>query len=764
MRIRKLKEKLFTTPEHRRKVRNRIGLIIFLSIIVIFLIFFNIYQQGSKTWSSIDSNLNIFLLINLNIILLIIVIIMIMRNLTKLIYERRKRKLGFKLKYKLTLAFILISSLPIMLLFFIANGFLTNTLDFWFEGQFSVALKNSATVVNNFDNERVNELKHYAKIIAKNYQTELSTDPPIIDQTQQIIQSGIKSIKDSESDILRYKRQESWFNEALKQYRFSALIFYDASLNPLKTWFANPEIAPLWKPLSKDIVNNLVITTTLSFNSREKDGQIMRALVPLSIKDKQYYLEATKIMTGTGYEDLTIVLNNLKDHRKFLALERPIRTNYTTYLLLFTLLIIFGGTWFGYYLARSIVEPIETLVDGTRRISKGDLDFQIQLQVDDELNMLLDAFNAMTKELLQNRKKLAKSREELILTTKTVEERNIFVELVLQNMQSGIFSVDNSGYVKGINPYMVRLFQIKLPKTVKKHYRSIFTKEQIMLFEELSNEISNPHITSAQKDVHFKIDKKTIHISMELFQLTNAKGEQLGKLLVVDDLTELDRSTRARAWREVARRIAHEIKNPLTPIQLSAQRIRRKYLDQLENSDLLDKCTLTIINEVQGLKTMVNEFSKFARLPEIQSSPLNINNILEEVCNLFIHGLPSDTKLILNTDTRIPNVLVDAEQMKRVFTNLIDNAKSAIKKRGKIEVNSMYSSDLKMVVIEVIDDGEGISEHTIHRIFDPYVTTKKHGTGLGLAIVQQIIADHNGYIRVRSEPKSGTKFTIELPT
>ncbi|MBT4288065.1 MAG: GHKL domain-containing protein, partial [Deltaproteobacteria bacterium] len=359
---------------------------------------------------------------------------------------------------------------------------------------------------------------------------------------------------------------------------------------------------------------------------------------------------------------------------------------------------------------------------------------------------------------------LAKSREDLILTNKTLEERNIFVELVLQNMQSGIFSVDNSGYVKGINPYMVRLFQIKLPKTVKKHYRSIFTKEQIVLYEELSNEINTPNITSAQKEVHLKIDKKTIHISMELFQLTNTKGEQLGKLLVVDDLTELDRSTRAKAWREVARRIAHEIKNPLTPIQLSAQRIRKKYIDQLENSELLDKCTLTIINEVHGLKTMVNEFSKFARLPEIHSSPLNINNILEEVCNLFAHGLPSETKLVLNTDTKIPNVLVDAEQMKRVFTNLIDNAKSAIKKGGKIEVNSMYSSALKMAVIEVIDNGEGISEDAIHRIFDPYVTTKKHGTGLGLAIVQQIISDHNGYIRVRSEPKSGTKFTIELPT
>ncbi|MBT6614047.1 MAG: GHKL domain-containing protein, partial [Deltaproteobacteria bacterium] len=247
-----------------------------------------------------------------------------------------------------------------------------------------------------------------------------------------------------------------------------------------------------------------------------------------------------------------------------------------------------------------------------------------------------------------------------------------------------------------------------------------------------------------------------------LFQLKNPQREQLGKLLVVDDFTEIDRSTRASAWREVARRIAHEIKNPLTPIQLSTQRIRRKYLEVIDDSEMLDSCTSTIIKEVNGLKKMVNEFSKFARLPEISPSPNNINRILENVSDLFKQGLPPLIKINLTTDPTIPETLLDAEQMKRVFTNLIDNAVAAITGAGKIDLISSYAKELKMVSVKVVDTGSGIPAEMLHRIFDPYVTTKKDGTGLGLAIVQQIISDHDGFIRLQNND-SGTTFTIELP-
>lgn len=369
----------------------------------------------------------------------------------------------------------------------------------------------------------------------------------------------------------------------------------------------------------------------------------------------------------------------------------------------------------------------------------------------------------MTKELLHNRKKLAQSQEELISINQKLEERSIFVELVLQNIQAGIFSTDNAGYIMTINPYMARLFQTRASKLLSRHYRTVFGKEQIALFEEMHKELSNSDSTSVQKDAHIIINKKVTHVSFELFQLRNPEGLPLGKLLVVDDLSELDRSTRARAWREVARRIAHEIKNPLTPIQLSTQRIRRKYLENIEEPEMLDSCTSTIISEVNGLKNMVNEFSKFARLPEINASPGNMNKLLSGVCKFFQQGLPQDVSLKFNPDSSIPDSLIDSEQMRRVFTNLIDNAVAAMPDGGEIKLRSSYDKDLKMIVINLQDTGNGIPDQIIDRVFDPYVTTKKDGTGLGLAIAHQIISDHNGYIRVENIEPHGTCFSIELP-
>ena len=731
-----------STGEPQRKIRNRVGLIIFCLILIISLLLFNYYQQGLQDWSSIDFNLNIFLLINLNILLLVTVILLIIRNLVKLIYERKRKKLGFRLKFKLTLAFILVSSLPMVMFFFIANGLLRDSLDFWFKGQFSIAFKDSAGMAERLNQYQAEDLKHFVKIVADDYLKNIGLEP----STENID-----------------KLPGEWFRNSLARYRLDGIIWYDADLKPGANWFLDNGKKEAWTPLVKNDLIDKFSKLPMDFDCSTMTGKINRALLPIQIKGAIYYLEVVKLQIGSTYKDLGAIQQNLENFQKNLAhLQSPISTNFTTYLLLFTVLIIFGGIWFGYYLAGSIVRPIETLVDGTRRISKGDLDFQIDLEVDDETGMLLDSFNAMTKELQQNRKKLAISREALVYTNKTLEERNIFVELVQQNIQTGIISVDNSGYINGINPYMIKLFQIKPAEVIQKHYLSILTKEQKEHFEEMLDVLNQSGQTSVKKTTHLQLEKRVVHVSMELFQLKNPKKEQLGKLLVVDDLTEIDRSTRASAWREVARRIAHEIKNPLTPIQLSTQRIRRKYLGVIDDSEMLDSSTSTIIEEVNGLKKMVNEFSKFARLPEISPSPNNINRILENVSDLFKQGLPPLIKINLTTDPTIPETLLDAEQMKRVFTNLIDNAVAAINGPGKIDLISAYSKELKMVSVKVIDTGSGIPVEMIHRIFDPYVTTKKDGTGLGLAIVQQIISDHDGFIRLLNNDP-GTTFTIELP-
>ncbi|MCG8334323.1 MAG: ATP-binding protein [Proteobacteria bacterium] len=739
--FRNKKEKLKSSPEHQRQIRNRIGLILFLFVLIVTLLLFNYYQQGLTDWKSIDANLNIFLLINLNILLLVTVILLIIRNLVKLVYERKKRKLGFRLKYKLTLAFMLVSSLPMLMFFFIAHGLLKDSLDFWFKGQISLAVKNSSIVVNNLNKRENNDLKVFVQTVANDYKLYLKT-------------KGI-----SKEPLL----DSEWFANTINRYRLDGITIYNASLVPVGNWFVDEVNEKIWEPLPREILAQNSVDFPYLLSRKSDNGKISRSMVPIQFNDETFYLEISKILAGSDFEDLVIMQANLANFRNLTLLENPIRANFTTYLLLFTVLIIFGGIWFGYYLAGSIVEPIEILVGGTRRISKGDVDFQIDLQVDDEIGMLLDSFNSMTKELLSNRRELAISQEALIDTNKTLEERNVFVELVLQNIQTGILSVDNSGYVNGINPYMIRLFQIDPPAVLQKHYLSVLTKEQKKYFEQLNQELTDSEQTSVKKDLHLKMEKRTIHVSMELFQLENQQGEPLGRLLVVDNLTEIDRSTRANAWREVARRIAHEIKNPLTPIQLSTQRIRRQYLENIEEPDMLDSATSTIIREVNGLKKMVNEFSKFARLPEIIPSPNSINDILKDVCDLFNQGLPGRIQLNLIPDPLIPKTLLDAEQMKRVFTNLIDNAISAINGDGRIDLISSYYKELKIVTVDVVDNGSGIPVEMMYRIFDPYVTTKKEGTGLGLAIVQQIISDHGGFIRLKNMEDQGTKFTIELP-
>ncbi len=735
------KEKLKSSPEHQRQIRNRIGLILFLFILIVTLLLFNYYQQGLTDWKSIDSNLNIFLLINLNILLLVVVTLLIIRNLVKLIYERRRRKLGFRLKYKLTLAFMVVSSLPMLMFFFIAHGLLKDSLDFWFKGQFSLALKNSSIVVNNLNKQQHEDLKGFVQTVSDDY---------------------LKMLKKEKSPNLT-ERHSVWFNQTLNRYRLDGITLYNTSLIPVGSWLASEDHHEIWQPLSREILSQGDKDFPFVVSNRYDFGRISRAVVPIEIGKVQYYLEVSNILTGSDFDDLITMQANLANFRNLTLLENPIRANFTTYLVLFTVLITFGGIWFGYYLAGSIVEPIETLVEGTRRISKGDLDFQIDLQVDDEIGMLLDSFNAMTKELMTNRHELAISQEALIETNKTLEERNVFVELVLQNIQTAILSVDNSGYVNGINPYMIRLFQIDPPAVLQKHYLSVLTKEPKRYFEELNLELTESGQNSVKSDLHIRIDKRTIHVSMELFQLKNQQGEPLGRLLVVDNLTEIDRSTRANAWREVARRIAHEIKNPLTPIQLSTQRIRRKYLEELNDPEMLDNATSTIIREVNGLKKMVNEFSRFARLPEISPSPNNINDILNEVCDLFNQGLPTRINLNLTTDPHVPKTLLDSEQIKRVFTNLIDNAVAAISGDGQIDLAVSYQKDLKIVTVDVADTGSGIPGEMVYRIFDPYVTTKKEGTGLGLAIVQQIISDHGGFIRLKNTEAKGTRFSIELP-
>jgi two-component system nitrogen regulation sensor histidine kinase NtrY len=338
------------------------------------------------------------------------------------------------------------------------------------------------------------------------------------------------------------------------------------------------------------------------------------------------------------------------------------------------------------------------------------------------------------------------------------------MEVVLKNIAAGVVSVDAEGKITTINNSVEVLFGVRADEAKGKHYTDFLDQSQM--------EIVKAFITSYKEGRHAYLERpaqvKVAGVPMSLFikvsVLRDDHDQFMGIVAVLDDFTELEKAQRMAAWREVARRIAHEIKNPLTPIQLSAQRLRRKY-PALAESDgsVFDECTSTIIQQVNHMKSLVNEFSRFARLPRAKLEPCSLCEIVEEGLGLYKHNF-SSISFHLEKDDDMPALRLDRDQFRQVMINLLENSVHAIGgEAGEISIRLSYDSALKIARLECADTGHGIALENRQRVFEPYYSTKEKGTGLGLAIVSSIIADHNGFIRVRGNEPRGTVFTVELP-
>jgi two-component system nitrogen regulation sensor histidine kinase NtrY len=366
----------------------------------------------------------------------------------------------------------------------------------------------------------------------------------------------------------------------------------------------------------------------------------------------------------------------------------------------------------------------------------------------DEIGMLVQSFNQMTGDLQVSRYEL--------------EQRKKYMEIVLKNVAAGVISVDDKGVITTINTSAEQILEIKGEDVLERKFFEVLSKEYVAQMEELLNELRSSKKDSIEKQLTGRLKGKSLTLLINLTNLKDEEGRSLGVVAVFDDLTQMIKAQRMAAWREVARRIAHEIKNPLTPIQLSAQRLRKRYLDKLpEDGAVFDECTKTIVKQVEELKGMVNEFSSFARMPASQPSPNHLNEIIREALVLFQEA-HKEVHFVFVPE-HLPILNIDRDQMKRVMINLIKNSLTAIDGEGEIKILTSYDPKLQMVRLEVSDDGCGIPEEDKGRLFEPYFSTRKTGTGLGLTIVNAIIADHNGYIRVRDNKPKGTTFLIELP-
>ncbi|TWJ18307.1 sensor histidine kinase [Geobacter argillaceus] len=731
-------------PQAELKKRKREAAIIVVSaLLIVLLTSFELHLTRLSSEAPMGSNILIFGIINIIILLIILLFYLLCRNIMKLMIERRDKIPGAGLRTKLVLAFVGLSLIPTMLLFLVSAGYISNSIQNWFNKQVETSLDESMEVAQTYyKNSAANALYYGQQISA------------MIKEQKLLNEENLPLLR----ALIRKKQ---------KEYNLGVVEVFSSQREELVR-AANPQLpsGEFTNPSSSDLNVGLGGKELTRINSIGK-ADLIRGIVPVysnwNPKDVVGVVVVNYYVPYSLVSKMREITNSYHEFRQLKILKTPITTGYILTLLLITMVIIFLAVWFGIYLARSLTTPIQHLAEATRKIAEGDLDVHLGETGNDELGMLITAFNTMTDDLRNHRLALELTNKELSQSNLMLEERRRYMETVLRNVTAGVVSINRDGIITTINTSAERLLRIKTGQVIGRHFREILRAAHMEIVKDMLRDlvVAKQETISKQVVIPLADEKLTLVVNMTL--LKDENGEFVGTVVVFDDLTQLIKAQRMAAWREVARRIAHEIKNPLTPIQLSAQRLRKRYLERFSEDDtVFDQCTATIITSVDELKTLVDEFSRFARMPAAQPTPNNLNEIIQEAVSLYQEAHRRIT-FTVTPDGNLPLLQLDRDQIKRVLINLLDNAVAAIDGAGRIDVASSYNPELRMATCTVADSGQGISPEDKPRLFEPYFSTKRGGTGLGLAIVSTIIADHQGFIRVKDNEPHGARFIVELP-
>ncbi len=732
----------FLDLKRRRKERY---LIILLGVVISILIYVgrNLFHLGPSL--PFSSSILAFGLININVILLLLLLFLTVRNLVKLLFERKKSIMGAKLRTKLVLAFVSLTFLPTVILFFVSVQFISSSIEYWFNLQVEQSLENALEVGQDHYKGITDEILSFGNNFGR------------------VISYGGLMIVSKKEDL------EKYITEKLKEFGLASIMVFSQDLE-LMAVSRNHRIhlSSFKDPDGEILRNSLQNGADSQFIQSSPHGDLVNGVVPVFSRTKSKavvgLIVLSKFVPGIFVNRLQAISKGLQEYRQLKMLKSPIKASHMITLSIVTLLIIFSSVWFGFYLSKEITVPIKELAEATNRIASGDYDFFIDLETRDEMGVLVNSFNRMTMDLKTGKEKLEKAHRELVESNLELEQRRLYMEIVLANVAAGVVSADAAGKILTINKSAERMLNIEASRMIGKDYRDVLEQDYSKILEKFLGDQGLFEKGFLEKQIRLSVGGRRLTLLVTLNVLRDDRGRYLGLVAVFEDLSEIEKAQRVAAWREVARRIAHEVKNPLTPIQLSAQRLQKRYGAVLADEDarVFKECTGMIVTQVEELKRLVNEFSNFARMPATNPVPSDIRKIISEALNLYreahkeitFHFDPPDDTPVFN---------FDREQMKRVMINLLDNAVEALEGRGTVVVNLMYDSVLKIVSVEVVDDGKGISAENRELLFEPYFSTKKQGTGLGLAIVNTIITDHNGFIRVQNNKPKGTKFIIELP-
>jgi two-component system nitrogen regulation sensor histidine kinase NtrY len=729
------------SQELRRRKRERIIILVTIFVIaMVSLLGMHLFRKDAIL--SISNNVLIIgLITSINVILILVILILllvflIVRNVVKLIFERRRGILGSKLRTKLVAAFVGLSLIPTVILFIVAISIFSNSMEYWFNIKIGEALNKTVEVAQVYYQQTADHAKYYARQISSDITKNRLYDQERADYLKTLLE----------------QRQKNY------QLGLVQVYFNNQNGNLFVKDPDNPNIET--KPLSPKMLEDVFTGQEVSVVQSSEMGDLIRGVAPIysniSPGEVIGVLAVNYFIPKELVNKMGVISKTSEQYGQIALLKNPIKFSYIITLFIVTFLVIFSATWFGLFLAKGITVPIQDLAEATNKIARGELDHQINIVADDEIGILVDSFNKMTKDLKRSKEGLEQANIDL-------EQRRKYMETVLGNVSAGVVSVDNNDVITIINKAAEMMFDIKTEKVLNRRYQDVLIPEHMAMVDELLNEMKESGKNFIEKQIELMLKGRVLTVLMTTTLINDDDGNFMGIVVVFEDLTQIRKAERTAAWREVARRMAHEIKNPLTPVQLSAQRLQRKYGDKFgDNDTVFHECTRTIIDQVEVLKNLVDAFSRYARLPVTKPVRNDLNEVINDSIMLF-QDAHKEIFFDFQKEHDIPKLNLDSEQIKRVMVNLLDNAVAAINKEdGHIVIRTSYDKIHKKARVEVADNGCGVPYSYKAKMFEPYFSTKRTGTGLGLAIVSSIISDHHGHVSVRDNSPAGTIVAFEL--
>ena len=713
--------------------------------------------------------------------LMLALVFVLARNILKLVVERRRALPFARFRAKLVAALLGLTLIPAVLVLLVGSEIIRNAASRWFSPPIDTVISSAREIASDYYAERTRAVTTHANALAR--------DLSAVDLASSDL-TTIRNILGTELGQRQLSLVEVYRVTGRETPPVAAVVEAAAPSLP-------PGFAPAFVLASRTASGG----QNWSLERLPSGGELLRGSAPIRPSPDAPptgVVIASVYLTDELARHSARIVEAYEDYTQLLALRQPIEGVYLSFFLGLTLLILISATWMGLFLAKRITRPVQRLAAGAREIGAGHLDHRIEPDTHDEFGALVEAFNTMAGELASSQERLDRSRLDLERKSLEADARRRYLETILERIATGVVCFDAQGHVSVVNPVARRLLALDAD-VLGAPAATVFGRDDLRPLAELASArpVARPDRgaltgrvaggrsgnggvavaaapdTAAQHEITLIRDGHERHLLAATTTL-GGDGGALESVLVVDDVTPLVRAQKVAAWRDVARRLAHEIKNPLTPIQLSAERLKRHFVDAPEPTRrLVDECARAIIAEVESLKSLVDEFSQFARMPAPKAVPTDLNALLADALALYA-GLLTHATIELTAAPDLPPVRLDPEQVRRVVINLVDNAIEALSEAretgrmskdaaGVIAIDTAHLPAHGVVRLRVADNGPGLPAGDRSKLFMPYYSTKGRGSGLGLAIVRRIIAEHGGSIEAADNTPHGTCFTIELP-